>query len=65
MLERFLACRRRSRFSAQKKAFKNLVYSNAHTVVIDLGNGKSFTAILKTFQVHPVTRFYILTSSNL
>jgi large subunit ribosomal protein L25 len=39
-----------------KKAFKNLVYTpNAHTVVIDLGDGKSFTAILKDIQVHPVT----------
>jgi large subunit ribosomal protein L25 len=38
-------------FSAQEKAFKNLVYTpNAHTVVIDLGDGKSFTAILKTFR---------------
>jgi large subunit ribosomal protein L25 len=43
-------------FSAQEKAFKNLVYTpNAHTVVIDLGDGKSFTAILKDIQVHPVT----------
>jgi large subunit ribosomal protein L25 len=33
-----------------------LVYTpNAHTVVIDLGDGKSFTAILKDIQVHPVT----------
>jgi large subunit ribosomal protein L25 len=33
-----------------------LVYTpNAHTVVIDLGEGKSFTAILKDIQVHPVT----------
>jgi large subunit ribosomal protein L25 len=58
MLERFLAIRRRSAstFSAQEKAFKNLVYTpNAHTVVIDLGDGKSFTAILKDIQVHPVT----------
>jgi hypothetical protein len=41
MLERFLAIRRRSAstFSAQEKAFKNLVYTpNAHTVVIDLGD---------------------------
>jgi large subunit ribosomal protein L25 len=36
-------------FQHKKKAFKNLVYTpNAHTVVIDLGDGKSFTAILKT-----------------
>jgi large subunit ribosomal protein L25 len=43
-------------FSAEEKAFKNLVYTpNAHTVVIDLGNGKSFNAILQDIQVHPVT----------
>jgi large subunit ribosomal protein L25 len=35
-------------FSAEER---NLVYTpNAHTVVIDLGNGKSFTAIQKTFR---------------
>jgi hypothetical protein len=43
-----------STFSAQEKAFKNLV-SNAHTVVIDLGDGKSFTAILKRHSGSPVT----------
>jgi large subunit ribosomal protein L25 len=43
-------------FSAQEKAFKTwFINSNAHTVVIDLGDGKSFTAILKDIQVHPVT----------
>lgn len=43
-------------FSAEEKAFKNLVYTpNAHTVVIDLGNGKSFNAILQDIQVHTVT----------
>ena len=43
-------------FSAEEKAFKNLVYTpNAHTVVIDLGKGKSFNAILQDIQVHPVT----------
>lgn len=43
-------------FSAEEKAFKNLVYTpNAHTVVIDLGNGKSFNAILQDIQVHAVT----------
>ena len=43
-------------FSAEEKAFKNLVYTpNAHTVVIDLGNGKSYNAILQDIQVHPVT----------
>jgi large subunit ribosomal protein L25 len=42
-------------FSAQE-SIQNLVYTpNAHTVVIDLGDGKSFTAILKDIQVHPVT----------
>jgi large subunit ribosomal protein L25 len=31
-------------FSAEAKVFKDLVYTpNAHTVVIELGNGKSFT----------------------
>lgn len=43
-------------FSAEEKAFENLVYTpNAHTVVIDLGKGKSFNAILQDIQVHPVT----------
>jgi len=43
-------------FSAEEKAFKSLVYTpNAHTVVIDLGNGKSFNAILQDIQVHPVS----------
>jgi large subunit ribosomal protein L25 len=43
-------------FSAEEKAFKSLVYTpNAHTVVIALGNGKSFNAILKDIQVHPVS----------
>ena len=43
-------------FSAEEKAFKNLVYTpNAHTVVIDLGNEKSFNAILQDIQVHPVS----------
>ncbi len=43
-------------FSAEEKAFKNLVYTpNAHTVVIDLGKGKSFNAILQDIQVHPVS----------
>lgn len=42
-------------FSAEAKAFKNLVYTpNAHTVVIDLG-GKKFDAILQDIQVHPVS----------
>ena len=43
-------------FSAEEKAFKNLIYTpNAHTVVIDLANGKSFNAILQDIQVHPVS----------
>jgi large subunit ribosomal protein L25 len=43
-------------FSAEEKAFKNLVYTpNAHTVVIELENGKSFNAILQDIQVHPVS----------
>ena len=42
-------------FSAEEKAFKNLVYTpNAHTVVIEL-EGKSFNAILQDIQVHPVS----------
>ncbi|SEF49914.1 50S ribosomal protein L25/general stress protein Ctc [Flavobacterium urumqiense] len=43
-------------FSAEVMAFKNLVYTpNAHTVEIDLGEGKSFNAILQDIQVHPVS----------
>ncbi|WP_339921495.1 50S ribosomal protein L25/general stress protein Ctc [uncultured Flavobacterium sp.] len=43
-------------FSAEEKAFKSLVYTpNAHTVVIELENGKSFNAILQDIQVHPVS----------
>ena len=43
-------------FSAEVMAFKNLVYTpNAHTVVIELGEGKSFNAILQDIQVHPVS----------
>jgi len=42
-------------FSAEEKAFKNLVYTpNAHTVVIELGK-KSYKAILQDIQVHPVS----------
>ena len=42
-------------FSAEEKAFKNLVYTpNAHTVAIELGS-KKFNAILQDIQVHPVT----------
>ena len=43
-------------FSAEVMAFKNLVYTpNAHTVVIELGNGKTYNAILQDIQVHPVS----------
>ena len=43
-------------FSAEVMAFKNLVYTpNAHTVEIDLGEGKSFNAILQDIQVHQVS----------
>jgi large subunit ribosomal protein L25 len=43
-------------FAAEEKAFKTLVYTpNAHTVVIELGNGKSYNAILQDIQVHPVS----------
>ena len=43
-------------FSAEEIAFKNLVYTpNAHTVVIELGNGKSFNAVLQDLQVHPIS----------
>jgi large subunit ribosomal protein L25 len=42
-------------FSADERAFKNLVYTpNAHTVVIEL-EGKSFNAVLQDIQVHPVS----------
>ena len=43
-------------FSADERAFKTLVYTpNAHTVVIELGEGQSFNAILQDIQVHPVS----------
>jgi large subunit ribosomal protein L25 len=42
-------------FSAEEKAFKELVYTpNAHTVVIELGS-KKHNAILQDIQVHPVS----------
>lgn len=42
-------------FSAEEKAFKNLVYTpNAHTVVIDLGTSQ-LNAVLQDIQVHPVS----------
>jgi large subunit ribosomal protein L25 len=56
MLERFLACYTEEiSQSTRKKAFKTWFTLQTHTVVIDLGDGKSFTAILKDIQVHPVT----------
>jgi large subunit ribosomal protein L25 len=58
MLERFLACYTEEisqYIFSTRKAFKTWFTPNAHTVVIDLGDGKSFTAILKDIQVHPVT----------
>jgi large subunit ribosomal protein L25 len=43
-------------FSADEKAFKSLVYTpNAHTVVIEVGTGKTFNAVLQDIQVHPVS----------
>ena len=42
-------------FAADKRAFKNLVYTpNAHTVVIEL-KGKKIEAILQDIQFHPVS----------
>lgn len=42
-------------FTAEEKAFKNLVYTpNVHTVAIDL-EGKKIDAILQDIQFHPVT----------
>ena len=42
-------------FSAEEKAFKNLVYTpNAHTVAIELGT-KKYNAIMQDIQVHPVS----------
>ncbi|HUH50959.1 MAG TPA: 50S ribosomal protein L25/general stress protein Ctc [Flavobacterium sp.] len=42
-------------FSAEEKAFKNLVYTpNAHTVEIDLGK-KKMSAILQDIQFHPIS----------
>jgi len=43
-------------FSAEEMTFKNLIYTpNAHTVVIELGNGKSFNAVVQDLQVHPIS----------
>ena len=42
-------------FTAESKAFKDLVYTpEVHTVVIDL-NGKTYNAILQDIQFHPVS----------
>lgn len=42
-------------FTAEEKAFKDLVYTpNVHTVVIDLA-GKTYNAILQDIQFHPVS----------
>ena len=42
-------------FSAEEKAFKNLVYTpNAHTVIVDLA-GKTTNVILQDIQTHPVS----------
>jgi large subunit ribosomal protein L25 len=42
-------------FSAEEKAFKNLIYTpDAHTVVIDLGKDGTFQAIAQDMQWHPV-----------
>ena len=43
-------------FSADSKAFKNLVYTpDVHTVVIALEDGAKIEAILQDIQFHPVT----------
>lgn len=43
-------------FSADERAFKNLVYTpNVHTVVIELEGGKTINAIMQDIQVHPVS----------
>jgi len=43
-------------FSADERAFKNLVYtSETHTVVIELEDGSKHEAILQDIQFHPVT----------
>ncbi len=43
-------------FSADELSFKPLVYTpNAHTVVIELENGKKVEAVMQDIQFHPVT----------
>lgn len=43
-------------FAADEIAFKDLVYTpDVHTVVLELGNGEKFDAVLQDIQFHPVT----------
>jgi large subunit ribosomal protein L25 len=43
-------------FSADELAFRDLVYTpNAHTVVVELEDGKKLNAIMQDIQFHPVT----------
>ncbi len=43
-------------FTADELEFRDLVYTpNAHTVVIELGNGEKVDAIMQDIQFHPVT----------
>ena len=43
-------------FAADERVFAKLVYTpNAHTVVIDLGDNRTFSAILQDIQFHPVS----------
>jgi len=43
-------------FSADEKAFKNLVYTpNVYTAKIELEDGKSYNAVLQDIQFHTVT----------
>lgn len=43
-------------FSADELAFRNLVYTpNAHTVKVNLENGKKLKAVMQDIQFHPVT----------
>ena len=43
-------------FAAEEIAFKDLVYtSDVHTVVLELGDGDKYNAVLQDIQFHPVT----------
>ncbi|WP_417885322.1 50S ribosomal protein L25/general stress protein Ctc [Zunongwangia sp.] len=43
-------------FATEEKSFQHLVYTaDVHTVVIELGSGEKFNAILQDIQFHPVT----------